>query len=104
CPMLVVRHPRHVVEYLHAIDNRQQWAQQTMRKSLRYLRFAFSAFCGVACLLLIVLWLRSFDAATTYYGRVSQTHAVELVSQRGFTGLVLFDPSITPHSYRARWG
>jgi hypothetical protein len=75
-----------------------------MRKSLRYLRFAFSAFCGVACLLLIVLWLRSFDAATTYYGRVGGTHAVELISQRGFTGLVLFDPSDTPQSYRARWG
>jgi len=23
CPKSVVRHPRHVVEYLHAIDNRQ---------------------------------------------------------------------------------
>ena len=75
-----------------------------MRKSLRYLRFAFAAFCGVACMLLIVLWLRSFDAATTYYGRVNPTHAVELISQRGFSGRALFDPSITPDSYRARWG
>ena len=75
-----------------------------MHKSLRHVRFAFAAFCGVACMLLIVLWLRSFDAATTYYGRISGTQAVELISQRGFTGLVLFDPSITPHSYKARWG
>jgi hypothetical protein len=75
-----------------------------MHKSLRYVRFAFAAFCGVACMLLIVLWLRSFDAATTYYGRVGRTQAVELISQRGFTGLVLFDPSIAPHPYRARWG
>ena len=31
-----------------------------MRKSLRYLRIAFSATCLIACLLLIVLWARSY--------------------------------------------
>src|SRR4051812_18537926 len=30
-----------------------------MRKSLPYLRMAFSAACSIACLLVIVLWLRS---------------------------------------------
>jgi hypothetical protein len=99
-----VRCPWHVVEYLHAIDNRQQLGATGDAQIVAIPPVRFSAFCGVASLLLIVLWFRSFDAATTYYGRVSGTHAVELISQRGFTGLVLFDPSITPHSYRARWG
>jgi hypothetical protein len=31
-----------------------------MRKSLRYLRIAFSATCLIACVLMIALWLRSF--------------------------------------------
>jgi hypothetical protein len=32
-----------------------------MRKSLRYLRIAFSATCLIACELLIVLWVRSYS-------------------------------------------
>ena len=31
-----------------------------MRRSLRYLRIAFSATCLIACVLLIVLWVRSY--------------------------------------------
>src|SRR6476619_533326 len=31
-----------------------------MRKTLRYIRIAFSAFCGLACVLLVVLWVRSY--------------------------------------------
>jgi hypothetical protein len=31
-----------------------------MRRSLRYLRIAFSATCGIACVLLIALWVRSY--------------------------------------------
>ena len=31
-----------------------------MSSYLRYLRIAFSAMCGVVCLLLIVLWVRSY--------------------------------------------
>src|SRR5437588_73413 len=32
-----------------------------MRRFLRYLRIAFSATCGLACVLLIVLWVRSYS-------------------------------------------
>src|SRR4051794_38294717 len=32
-----------------------------MRRFVRYLRLVFSAFCGVACVLLIVLWFRSYS-------------------------------------------
>ena len=31
-----------------------------MSKALRYLRIAFSAFCVIACVLLIALWVRSY--------------------------------------------
>ncbi len=31
-----------------------------MHRFLRYLRIAFSATCGIACVLLIVLWVRSY--------------------------------------------
>ena len=31
-----------------------------MHKSLRYLRIIWTAFCGIACVLLIVLWVRSY--------------------------------------------
>ena len=33
-----------------------------MRKSLRYLRITWTVFCGIACVLLIVLWVRSYRA------------------------------------------
>jgi hypothetical protein len=31
-----------------------------MSRYLRYLRIAFSAFCGLMCVLLVVLWVRSY--------------------------------------------
>src|SRR5258705_12917811 len=31
-----------------------------MRKYLRYLRIFWTVFCGIACMLLIVLWMRSY--------------------------------------------
>jgi hypothetical protein len=33
---------------------------KSMRRFLRYLRIAFSATCAIACVLLIVLWVRSY--------------------------------------------
>jgi hypothetical protein len=50
---------------------------------LRYLRIAFSAMCGVVCLLLIVLWVRSYwrwDALQ--YGGLSES--IDIGSQNGF--------------------
>ena len=35
-----------------------------MRRFLRYLRIAFSATCLIACVLLIVLWVRSYWLAS----------------------------------------
>ena len=36
-----------------------------MRRYLRYLRIAFSVTCGIACVLLVVLWVRSYWVADT---------------------------------------
>jgi hypothetical protein len=38
-----------------------------MRRFLRYLRIAFSATCLIACVLLIVLWVRSYWWCEGYY-------------------------------------
>jgi hypothetical protein len=37
-----------------------------MSRYLRYSRITFSAFCGLACVLLIVLWIRSYYACDIF--------------------------------------
>ena len=54
-----------------------------MSSYLRYLRIAFSAMCGVVCLLLIVLWVRSYwqwDALQ--YEDLSES--IDVGAQNGF--------------------
>jgi hypothetical protein len=53
-----------------------------MRKLLPYLRIAFSALCGLACLLSIALWVRSFSWWDDAIVRISST-AVHLISAEG---------------------
>ena len=54
-----------------------------MSSYLRYLRIAFSAMCGVVCLLLIVLWVRSYwQWDTLQYEDSSESRGV--TSQNGF--------------------
>ncbi len=57
-----------------------QQGEQPKRPMLRYLRIAFSAVCGIICLLLIALWVRSYwrvdqlirrGSTTTYYAFTS---------------------------------
>jgi hypothetical protein len=42
-----------------------------MRKSLRYLRITWTVFCGIACVLLCVLWVRSYFIWDQGYKRLS---------------------------------
>jgi hypothetical protein len=69
-----------------------------MRRFLGYLRMAFSAVCGVVCLLLIVLWVRSYwwSDGVGYYGTPRST---TMTSQNGV--LVL---GYIPEKGRGRWG
>jgi hypothetical protein len=53
-----------------------------MSSYLRYLRIAFSAMCGVVCLLLIVLWVRSYwQCDALQYEDLSESRGV--TSQNG---------------------
>ena len=48
-----------------------------MHRFLRYLRIAWTVFCGIACVLLIVLWVRSYQKSGLF---VISRHAVVLTS------------------------
>jgi hypothetical protein len=49
----------------------------------RKLRIAFSAACGVLCLLLIVLWVRSYTWVDTARGALTETKALQVRSFQG---------------------
>src|SRR4051794_35271833 len=49
----------------------------------RKLRIAWSAFCGLACILLLVLWLRSYWLFDQFIHRVSATDYVAFTTFQG---------------------
>jgi hypothetical protein len=67
----------------------------------RKLRIAWSVVCGIACVLLIALWVRSYGTGDVLNERITKTHAFTLVSQQGFCGALLFDPTV--HA-SPKWG
>jgi|tagenome__1003787_1003787.scaffolds.fasta_scaffold20527914_2 hypothetical protein len=74
-----------------------------MSRRLRYLRIVFSAFCGLACVLLLVLWVRSLnniDRLTWYY---SKPKAIQLGASSGQIEFYNFvdQPGIVPASTSA---
>jgi hypothetical protein len=54
-----------------------------MHRVLRYLRFAFSAVCGIACVLLIALWVRSNWYWDELYNPISNKHLIVVESASG---------------------
>jgi hypothetical protein len=50
---------------------------------LRKLRIAFSVVCGIVCLLLIVLWVRSCNTSDTLFGRIDHYRVFSLHSSEG---------------------
>jgi hypothetical protein len=54
-----------------------------MRLFLRYLRIAFSATCLIACVLLIVLWVRSYWIDHIAMGQFANAHAFRIDSVLG---------------------
>ena len=54
----------------------------------RKLRIAWSAVCGVLCLLLIVLWVRSYSRMESAWVRLSTTVAPGAMSYQGRVALV----------------
>jgi hypothetical protein len=70
----------------------------------RKLRIAWSAMCGIACVLLIVLWVRSHWRLDSVNFSTTETKAAQ-----SFDGVLAFfytrkfsEPGITSHSY-AEW-
>jgi len=47
------------------------------------LRIAFSVTCGIACVLLIVLWVRSYSAFDVAGGPISSSHLISSISTNG---------------------
>ena len=65
-----------------------------MRPYLRYLRLGWTVLCVLVTVLLIVLWVRSYESGIVLSERITKTHALTLISQRGFCGALLFDPTV----------
>jgi hypothetical protein len=64
-----------------------------MRKLLRYLRIAFTAMCGIACLLLVELWVRSYSYWDELYNPISDKHLITFESASGRASLDLTQSS-----------
>ena len=69
---------------------------------LRYLRIAFSAVCGMACVLLVVLWVRSYFRYDTI-GRSSRTGSVQIASSHGVVFIYVAFPPGPPLPLETRW-
>jgi hypothetical protein len=54
-----------------------------MSHSLRYLRIAFSAFCGLVCVMLVVLWVRSYWQRDRLEGAWFNNSLVNVWSMQG---------------------
>jgi hypothetical protein len=62
----------------------------------RYLRIAFSAVCGVVCLLLIALWVRTYFSCDKVQGPLSATKGFSVTSRRSALGLCVFPANAVP--------
>jgi hypothetical protein len=56
---------------------------------LRNLRIAFSIVCGILCLLLIALWVRSATTSDTLHGRISVDREFDIHSSEGAIILIV---------------
>jgi hypothetical protein len=73
-------------------QNRSPTPKDSLRvpRYLRYLRNAFSAVCGVVCLMLIVLWVHSYWWNDLLFVQSSRS-AIEFTSVRGRFGCTAWD-------------
>ena len=69
-----------------------------MKRSLRYPRIAFSATCGIACVLLVVLWVRSYWWADLIFP--STSYRIVAKSEQGQISIGLTcDSWVPPFTY-----
>jgi hypothetical protein len=62
-----------------------------MSNMLRKLRIAFSVVCGIVCLSLIALWVRSYWWLDSIYGTPPNNYAVSLYTAYGRIAFAAFD-------------
>jgi hypothetical protein len=75
-----------------------------MRNKLHKLRIAFSVLCGIVCLLLVALWVRSYFAQDFVKGHAPGAPALGIISDSGsiFLGIYGWDEQ-NPFSPRWAW-
>jgi len=55
-----------------------------MRKTLRYFRIAWTAFCGMVAVLVVVLWVRSYTCLDEYWFSIPFNRGLGFISASGF--------------------
>jgi len=70
-----------------------------MKRSLRYLRIAFSATCLIACLLLCVLWVWSTWYLDEYWFALPNHQGLGICSSRHCLHLAIQDRTVNPSTY-----
>jgi hypothetical protein len=73
-------------------------------KAFRYLRIAFSATCGILCLLLIVLWIRSYWWQDTVIYASSATTGLAIQSWHGTCRQMNYVGALDPYATPAPLG
>ena len=71
-----------------------------MQKFLRYLRIPFATTCGIACMLLIALWVRTKFACDSVSGPLSTRNALIVTSRQGGIGVGIFYNVAPPDTWR----
>jgi hypothetical protein len=74
--------------------------EQKTRQTLQYLRIAFSALCGILCLVLIALWVRSYSVRDQTRGCIAGSrHHIYITSLNGQIAIGLDEWRGTPHDW-----
>jgi hypothetical protein len=63
-------------------------SRNKMNHIFRKVRIAFSVLCGIVCVLLIVLWVRSCNTSDTLFGRIDHYRVFSLRSSEGVISLL----------------
>jgi len=64
-----------------------------MRPYLRYLSIGWTALCAVIAVLLVVLWVRSYESSTYDWKQLSTNHGLETVTDTGHFTFRIADTS-----------
>ena len=75
-----------------------------MSRFLRYLRIAFSATCLIACVLLVALWVRSYQIFDNAGGPISSAYLISFLSTNGRLEVAISAGSARELTSERNWG